>query len=101
MSVWVCTMSKIETFVNYELLDRVRRVKEEERLHDDDFKIDCEAQESIDLSELYRRALNFTKSQMAVVIAAALEKEPLLVFQVIAEYVIESMKGENKKNEEL
>lgn len=86
-----------EPFINYELIDRVRRVREDRLLHDDSYQFDEDAQENRDLSELYRVACNFDKSEMAVCIAAALETEPLLVFQVVAEYVTEKMKKESRK----
>jgi len=81
-----------EPFVNHELIDRVRRVREDQLLHDDSYQFDDEAQENRDLSELYRVVGNFDKSEMAVCITAILENEPLLIFQVVADYVTDLQK---------
>lgn len=96
-------MNKYEPHVNYELIERIRRIREDELLHDDSYKFedDNEVAENRDLSELYNRAVNFNTKELAVVIGVALEKQPLIVFQVIADYVIEILKqGKRGRNNE-
>ena len=77
-------------FINYDLIDRVDWIVDEDvLLHDDTFKIhDKDEQEARHLSELYRIADNMTKKELAVMAGVAAEKYPFMVMQVIAEYLI-------------
>ncbi len=80
---------KYDTYVNYELLNRVRRAREDELLRDDSYKTDAETLEDINLTQMYEQSKAYTDLQTAVCLWGALDTRPLLVFQIIAEYFIE------------
>lgn len=75
--------SESDGAVNMPMLERIDYVLEDTSLHDDTIK--WTADEMRDLSELYRMVLNMDRKQIAVLIAASIEKEPYLVFQMLAE----------------
>ena len=46
---------KYDTYVNYELLNRVRRAREDELLRDDSYKTDATTLEDINLTQMYEQ----------------------------------------------
>lgn len=85
-----------EAAINDEMVDFVDRATTNGSLQEDDFKTwnnpDIDEDMARDLSELARIAENMTRTDLAIVIGVALTNHPLLVFQVIAEFVISLMK---------
>lgn len=81
--------------INKPVLDRIDYVLEDTLLHDDTVKWTDD--EMRDLSELYRMALNMDKKQIAVIIAAAIEKEPYLIYQMMAEEFNERGKSNGRR----
>lgn len=84
-------------FINRDILERTAWIGGDTILHDDTFKIhDSEREEARHLSELYRLASGMDKRELAVVAAAAMEKHPFMVMQIVAEYVVRLKEGEHK-----
>ena len=86
-----------EPFINDEFNDRIEWVIDDVLLHDETFKgweHDIEAQERRHLSELGRMCQNFTKSDFAAVCIVAMENYPMMVLQIVAEYVERLKEGE-------
>lgn len=75
-------MNSNEPFVNYELIKRIRRVREID--FDRDIAADSE-QEERHLSELARVIENFTAPEKAICLVTILEDDPLLFYQVAVE----------------
>ena len=87
-----------EPFINRELLAKVERVRNNELLHDDSWKTwekDVNAQEERHLSELYRVLENYTQTDLAVATIVAMENFPMMVLQIVAEYII-NKEGEQR-----
>ena len=86
-----------EPFINEELNDRIDWIIDDVLLHDDTFKEwehDIDKQERMHLSELGRMCQNFTKSDFAAVVITAMDNYPLMVLQIVAEYVQRLKEGE-------
>lgn len=88
-------------YVNQELVDKVLKAREEEeRLHDDTFKIweneDQLAKEKRYWSELGRSLENFSKEEFAVVVYVALQNYPEMVFQLLMEEYLTNKEGNEK-----
>ena len=91
-------MNSNEPFVNYELIKRIRRVREID--FDRDIAADSE-QEERHLSELARVIENFTVPEKAVCLVTILEDDPLLFYQVAVEdreYLLRKGKENGRKN---
>ena len=80
---------KYDVYVNYDLIHRVRKSREDELLRDDSYKTEADTLEDINLTQMYEQSKAYTDLQTAVCLWGALETRPLLVFQIIAEYFIE------------
>ena len=84
-----------EAGIDESLVEWVDRATNDELLHEDDFKVwNHEMSEELarDITQLAEIAENMNEADLAVIIGVALTKHPLLVFQVIAEFVIDLMK---------
>lgn len=84
-----------DAMINEELCERVDYVVEDSLLHDETFKYRKE--EMRDLSEMYRIAMNMDKKQLAVFVCAALDKYTFMVFQNVAEFVINLLNERGRK----
>lgn len=78
-------MNKIEPFVNDDLIKKIREIRESTSLDADIYYDERKNEEARHLSELFRIVQNYDKSEMAVCIAAILEKESDIVYTVLAE----------------
>lgn len=79
-----------EVFVNYALIDKIRRIRGRSF---DATPVSTER----DLSELYRRAMNFNDDELIACTIAAMQKCPERVYHVLAEDRAELLKkGERK-----
>lgn len=67
-----------EVFVNYNLIDKIRRIRG--RTFDE-----TPVSKERDISELFRRVQNFNEDELVVCVIAALQKCPTKVYQVLAE----------------
>ena len=88
-----------EPYINEELNDRIDWVIDDVLLHDDSWKEwehDIDKQEKMHLSELGRMCQNFTKTDFAAVVITAMENYPMLVLQIVAEYVQRLKEGERR-----
>ena len=85
----VCKEMKYDVYVNYDLIHRVRKSREDELLRDDSYKTEADTLEDINLTQMYEQSKAYTDLQTAVCLWGALDTRPLLVFQIIAEYFIE------------
>lgn len=97
-ALWGISMNSNEPFVNYELIKRVRRVREID--FDRDIAAESE-QEERHLSELARVINNFTMPEKAVCLVTILEDDPLLFYQVAVEdreYLLRKGKENGHKN---
>ena len=97
-ALWGIAMNNNEPFVNYELIKRIRRVREID--FDRDIAADSE-QEERHLSELSRVIENFTDPEKAVCLVTILEDDPLLFYQVAVEdreYLKRKGKENGRKN---
>ena len=84
--------------VNTALLERVRKAREIELIeNNDEWKYDAESIEEHYLSDLYAKYYAMDVKELAVAVTAAIDKQPLLVFQVLAEYVSEANANINKR----
>ena len=86
-----------EPFINDELNDRIDWIVDDVLLHDETFKEwehDIDKQERMHLSELGRICQNFSKTDFAAVVITAMENYPLMVLQIVAEYVQRLKEGE-------
>ena len=72
-----------EPFINRELIDKIRQARE--KTFDADITYDNTKEEERHMSELYRIMQNYDSKELAVCIAAALDKEPMIVYQVLAQ----------------
>lgn len=92
-----------EAGIDTDLIGFVDRATTDRILHDDGFKVwenpDIDEQEARHLTELAEVAEHMTRTDLAVVIGVALVKHPLLVFQVIAEFVINLIKQRRVSND--
>lgn len=88
---------KSEGYINRDILERSAWIEKDTILHDETFKIhESDVEEARHLSKLYRLATRMEKRELAVVAAAAMEKHPFMVMQIVAEYVVRIKEGENK-----
>lgn len=85
-----------EPFINSALLEKVRRARE--TTFDADIEFDNSAEENRHLSELYRIVSNYDTNEMAACVAAILDREAEIVYQVLCEDRNELSKG-RKENE--
>ena len=92
MPYGVCEMN--EPFINKELIAKIREARE--ITFDADIKYDDTIETERHLSELYRIVSNYDDKELAICVTAALEKEPLLVYQILAEDREELRKGRGK-----
>ena len=79
-----------EAYIDEALNERIDRVVDDVLLHDETFKEwehDIDAQERRHLSELGRICQNFTQSDFAAVVITAMDNYPLMVVQIVAEYI--------------
>jgi len=86
-----------EPYVDEALNDRIERVIDDVLLHDETFKEwehDVDAQERRHLSELGRICQNFTQSDFAAVCICAMDNYPMMVLQIVAEYIQKLKEGE-------
>ena len=83
-----------EPFINKELIAKIRQARE--RTFDADIAFDDTVEEERHMSELYRIMQNYDSKELAVCIAAALDKEPRIVYQVLAEDREELIKSVRK-----
>ena len=95
MPYGVCEMN--EPFINKELIAKIREARE--ITFDADIAFDDTTEEERHLSEMYRIVSNYDVKELAVCVTAALEKEPLLVYQILAEDRAELLRKERKKVE--
>ena len=87
--------------VNTALLERVRKAREIELIeNNDEWKYDAESIEEHYLSDLYAKYYAMDVKELAVAVTAAIDKQPLLVFQVLAEYVNEANKRRGQQKDE-
>ena len=92
-----------EPYINQDLCKRVLAAKEQERLHEDSFKVwekeDLSVNEKRYWSELCRSLQNFTIEEFAVAVYVAIQNYPEMVFQLMMEeYLINKEGNENGKN---
>jgi len=88
-----------EPFINEELNERIDWIVDDVLLHDETFKEwehDISKQERMHLSELGRICQNFSKTDFAAVVITAMENYPLMVLQIVAEYVQRLKEGEKR-----
>ena len=88
-----------EPFINEELNERIDWIVDDVLLHDETFKEwehDITKQERMHLSELGRICQNFSKTDFAAVVITAMENYPLMVLQIVAEYVQRLKEGEKQ-----
>jgi len=88
-----------EPFINEELNERIDWIVDDVLLHDETFKEwehDISKQERMHLSELGRICQNFSKTDFAAVVITAMENYPLMVLQIVAEYVQRLKEGEKQ-----
>ena len=86
-----------EPFINEDLNARIDWIVDDVLLHDETFKEwehDITKQERMHLSELGRICQNFSKTDFAAVVITAMENYPMMVLQVVAEYVQRLKEGE-------
>lgn len=95
MPYGVCEMN--EPFINKELIAKIREARE--ITFDADIAFDDTTEEERHLSEMYRIVSNYDVKELAVCVTAALEKEPLLVYQILAEDRAELLRKGRKKVE--
>lgn len=67
-----------EIFVNYALIEKIRRIRGRTFDHTGISK-------EWDITELYKRMLNLSEDELTVCVIAALQKCPTRVYQVLAE----------------
>lgn len=67
-----------EPYVNTALIEKVRRIRQIT-------PEDIELSENINISDLWSKAINFTKDEFIVCICAALQKHPDIVYRVLEE----------------
>ena len=84
-------MSDNQPFVNRELMDRVLQAREK-TLDDDLFK------ETVHITDLYYKTLNYTEDELIMSVIAALIKCPDKVYQALA-YDREELLRKGKKDE--
>jgi len=88
-----------EPFINEELNERIDWIVDDVLLHDETFKEwehDISKQERMHLSELGRICQNFSKTDFAAVVITAMENYPMMVLQIVAEYVQRLKEGEKQ-----
>lgn len=86
-----------EPFINRELIDKIRQARE--RTFDADISFDDTKEEERHLSEMYRIIQNYDDRELAVCVAAALEKNPIVVYQVLYEDRNELLRRGKRKHE--
>lgn len=72
-----------EPFINKELIAKIREARE--ITFSADIAFDDTKEEERHLSEMYRIVSNYDIKELAVCVTAALNKEPLIVYQILAE----------------
>lgn len=65
-----------EPYVNTALIERVRQIRQIT-------PEDIELSENINISDLWSKAINFTKDEFIVCVCAALQKHPEIVYRVL------------------
>ena len=88
-----------EPFITEELNERIDWIVDDVLLHDETFKEwehDISKQERMHLSELGRICQNFSKTDFAAVVITAIENYPMMVLQIVAEYVQRLKEGEKR-----
>lgn len=91
-------MNSFEPFVNTELIDKIRRARE--RTFDEDLLTEEQnIEEERHLSELWRRVMNYDENELILCVAAALQKIPDKVYQVLAEDRDELLRKGKRKDE--
>lgn len=67
-----------EIYVDYSLIDKIRRIRGRTFDH-------TGVSKDWDITELYKRMMNLSEDELAVAVVAALQKCPNVVYQVLAE----------------
>ena len=85
-------MSANQPYVNRELMNRVLEAREK-TLDDDLFS------ETVHITDLYYKTLNYTEDELIMCVIAALQKYPDKVYQVLAYDRAELLRKGKKENE--
>lgn len=92
-----------EAGINEPMIDFVDRATQDKTLHEEDFREwdnpNITEEQARDFTQLGEMAKNFTKPDFAIIIGVCLTKYPLLVFQVIAEFVMDLIKQRRVSND--
>lgn len=67
-----------EIYVDYSLIDKIRRIRGRTFDH-------TGVSKDWDITELYKRMMNLSEDELTVAVVAALQKCPNVVYQVLAE----------------
>ena len=89
-----------EPYINGDLLEKVVTVKNNTRLHEDDWKIwekELDVNEQRYLSQFCRDLENFSQEELAIATIVALKNFPEMVFQIVMEEYI-AMKDKEKQH---
>ena len=89
-----------EPYINEDLLEKVLKVRQNELLHEDDWKIwekELDVNEQRYLSQFCRQLENFSQNELAVATIVAVRNFPEMVFQIVMEEYL-SMREKEKKN---
>ena len=90
-----------DPYINYELLDRVRKARET-LVSDEDYKIwdrGLNRQEERHLSELGRMCETFTETDFAAIVTVAIRNYPEIVLKVILDELTEGESNGRVKDE--
>ena len=88
-------------YINQDLVDKVLKARECEKLHEDDWKVwenedELSTKEKRYWSELGRSLENFTQEEFAVVTYVALQNYPEMVFQIVLEEYLSNKEKSEK-----
>ena len=79
-----------EVYVNYSLIEKIRRIRGRTFDHT---RVSAEW----DITELFKRMMNFSDDELTVAVVVALQKCPLRVYQALAEDREELLRKGNKQ----
>ena len=86
-----------EPYINRDLIDKIRQARE--RTFDADKTYDTSKEDERHLSEMYRIMQNYDDREQAVCVAAVLDNNPMIVYQVLAEDREELLRKGKRKDE--
>lgn len=78
-------MNSYEPFVNTDLINKIRRIREKTFDETDINYDETNREEERHLSELYRVACNYDERELAICVVAALEKNADIVYKTLSE----------------